>query len=114
MNYKNYDDQIVAKYCVRLIGWPLDKFCNPSELSTISEATLLLRALQTQACRWERLTRKQAVEHIEDVEARRTAGEKIGRKRKRRSDKDKVRGAHSKRKGGNQKGDEAGNDEDEE
>lgn len=34
MNYVNYEEAIVQRYEVVLEGWTLDKFVNPSELST--------------------------------------------------------------------------------
>ena len=53
MNYDNYDKSIVAKYKVKLMGWPNNlKFANPSHIGTVDDIQMLRHSLQTGTCHW--------------------------------------------------------------
>jgi hypothetical protein len=92
MNYVNYDKQVVQKRHVKLTGWPNGiNFIPPSNMMCIDDVRSLLHALRTKKCQWVRLSTSEAIEHMEDIERRRVAGEEVGRKRKERSDKGKKR-----------------------
>ncbi|KAK7447344.1 hypothetical protein VKT23_014054 [Stygiomarasmius scandens] len=47
MFYKNFDTHITEKYGIKLINWPLDKFCNPSELSARTDVDVLRKAFES-------------------------------------------------------------------
>ncbi|THU89321.1 hypothetical protein K435DRAFT_865402 [Dendrothele bispora CBS 962.96] len=47
MYYKNFDDHITAKYGVKIVNWPLEKFCCPSELSTRVDIQVLRNAWES-------------------------------------------------------------------
>lgn len=90
MSYKNYDVDIVKRYKVRLVFWPLSvPFSPPSSLSTMDEVRCLLENLQTGVCRWKHLTPAQVQEHEEMMKS----GElPLKEKKKKRSDAGKKRG----------------------
>ncbi|KAI6004581.1 hypothetical protein EDC04DRAFT_2611634 [Pisolithus marmoratus] len=57
MNYTNYEHQIVECYGVMLRGWPLSgAVWNPSKIGGCAEVEKLLDALNSEACKWVRLT----------------------------------------------------------
>jgi hypothetical protein len=57
MQYANYEEAIVLKYGIELIGWTHDKFSNPSELSNALEPLrTLLEALNNQSCKFVKLS----------------------------------------------------------
>ena len=79
MNYNNYDVNVVLKYKVRLVGWPLDKF--------ISQLRDLRNALRCGSCFWMGLSLREVAQHVKEMKERTEAGEVLGKKRKERSDK---------------------------
>ncbi|KAI6016842.1 hypothetical protein BKA83DRAFT_4059515 [Pisolithus microcarpus] len=57
MNYTNYKHQIVERYGVMLTGWPFSGTVqNPSKIGGQAEVEKLLDALNSEACKWVRLT----------------------------------------------------------
>ncbi|KAL4259839.1 hypothetical protein AB1N83_008624 [Pleurotus pulmonarius] len=56
MYYSNFDENITAKYGVKVIGWPLDKFCSPSDLTSRVEVLLLFRAWESGTARFYKMT----------------------------------------------------------
>ncbi len=57
MQYANYEEAIVLKYGIEMVGWTHEKFCNPSELSnSLEPLRTLLEALNTQTCKFARLS----------------------------------------------------------
>lgn len=57
MQYANYEEAIVLKYGIELVGWTHEKFCNPSELSNALEPLRkLLEALNSQTCKFVKLS----------------------------------------------------------
>ena len=83
MSYDNYGSRIVAKFHVRIVGWPASVPCgNPSRLTKPDEVRVLLNAWTKKTARWEALDDTQYEEwlaqHAEEAE---------GKPRKTRKDK---------------------------
>jgi hypothetical protein len=55
MIYSNFDDNITAKWRLVIEGWPLKRFCNPSDISTRNEVQLLMHAWQSGTAHFWRL-----------------------------------------------------------
>ncbi|KAF8226330.1 hypothetical protein L208DRAFT_1302540, partial [Tricholoma matsutake] len=92
MSYIKYECDIVTKYKVELLGWPIAvKFANPSEIGTVGDIRQLRQALKVGECKWVAQSRWQQVDHAEKLAAREAAGEPGIKKRKERSDKGKMR-----------------------
>lgn len=56
MNYQNFDDSITAKLGVVIEGWPLNKFCSPSDVKSRNEVSVLFNAWSSGTARFRRLT----------------------------------------------------------
>jgi hypothetical protein len=92
MNYVNYEIAIVQGHGVKLIGFPLERFVNPSELTNITDMRRLRNALRSGECKWVRLSQAELDAHAEGLEVRRKDGEVVGKPRKKRSDAGVLRG----------------------
>lgn len=66
MNYKNFE-HITRKHGIVVEGWPLPVFDNPSSIGSQVELQVLLRAWQTGATRFRKMTAEQ---HMSWVESR--------------------------------------------
>jgi hypothetical protein len=86
MNYSNYDMQVIQKFQVKLIGWTYNKFVSPFGINTIDDVRTLVQALRCGRCHWVRMTASEVTKHAKGVEARKAAGETVGKPRKIRSD----------------------------
>ena len=86
MNYSNYDMRVIQKYQVKLVGWTYNKFVSPFEIHTIDDVRTLVEALRCGRCHWFRMTATEVTKNARDVEARKAAGETVGKQRKVRSD----------------------------
>ncbi|KAJ3484015.1 hypothetical protein NLJ89_g12016 [Agrocybe chaxingu] len=65
MQYVNYEELVVQRYGVELVGWTYEKFVNPSELSTsLPPLRQLLDAINNGDCKFRKLT-------VAEVKARR-------------------------------------------
>ncbi|KAJ6632055.1 hypothetical protein B0H10DRAFT_1937769 [Mycena sp. CBHHK59/15] len=74
MNYVNFEEKIVHKYGVVMIGWT-GKFTNPGELSSYLPALQdLFDDLQSRKCRFETLSKEAHIEYLEKYQADITAG----------------------------------------
>jgi hypothetical protein len=92
MCYTKYDQDIVSKYKVKLVGWPkLVKFANPYKIGTIGEIQKLYQALKVGRCRWVAQSQRQQAAHMEMPTKKVDANELVVKKRKQRSDKRKMR-----------------------
>ena len=61
INYKNYEHQIVERFGVALVHWPMPgNICQPGKLS-VDNATILRDALARGTCTWVKLTNQEAV-----------------------------------------------------
>ncbi|KAK7434981.1 hypothetical protein VKT23_019886 [Stygiomarasmius scandens] len=56
MYYKNFDDHITAKYGIKIVNWPLEKFCCPSELSTRVDVQVLRNAWESGSTYFYKMT----------------------------------------------------------
>ncbi|KAJ7757676.1 hypothetical protein B0H14DRAFT_3598809 [Mycena olivaceomarginata] len=57
MDYIYYKESIVLKYGIELIGWPLEHFVNPSDLSSsLPILTQVRDALKNGTCKWVKLS----------------------------------------------------------
>jgi hypothetical protein len=62
MYYKNFDNNITAKYGVVIIGWPFKKFQNPSEMASKTELQVLKNSLESGATYFKKLTMSELAE----------------------------------------------------
>jgi len=92
MNYANYEKAIMLLHGVKVIGWPLEEFVSPSDITNITEMRKLCNAWKTGACKWVRLTQVDLDAHAASIEARQKNGEVVGKPRKKRSDAGVARG----------------------
>ncbi|KAJ6536529.1 hypothetical protein DFH09DRAFT_844736, partial [Mycena vulgaris] len=87
MQYVNYEEDIVHRYGIELVGWTPDKFCNPSELTTsLPVLRDLLNALKSGECRFEKLSPAARQARITEYEEVIAVGRIIGNSRNPRSD----------------------------
>jgi hypothetical protein len=94
MCYVKYDQNIVTKYKVELVGWPASiKFANPSEIGNVDSIRKLRQALMVGECKWIVQSRGQQAAYAEKLAKKVAAGEQVPKKRKQRSDKGKQRGS---------------------
>ena len=95
MKYKSYVPDIVMKYEVMLVNWPEGvPFQAPSEMSSVRSVDMLLEALGSGKCKWQRATKKDVKKLVEDATS---GGRPLKKKRKQRSDTGKT---HERWKGG--------------
>ncbi|KAK7451710.1 hypothetical protein VKT23_012389 [Stygiomarasmius scandens] len=59
MFYKNFDTHITARYAIKLVNWPLEKFCNPSELATRAEVKVLQNAWESGTTFFTKMSREE-------------------------------------------------------
>ena len=64
MHYTDYEEKVVQRYGVELIGWTYEKLVNPSELST--SLRQLLEAINTGSCKFIKLTQAQLKQHCDE------------------------------------------------
>jgi len=86
MNYMNYDMRVIQKFQVKLIGWTYNKFISLFEIHTIDNICTLVQALHCRGCHSVRMMVMEVTKHAGDMEAKKAAGETIGKPRKVRSD----------------------------
>jgi phage I-like protein len=87
MQYVNYEEAIVQRYSIELLGWTYKKFVNPSELSTAVEPLCkLLDAIKSGDCKFIKLTAEECRKHLETYRAKIAAGEIKACERKTQSD----------------------------
>jgi hypothetical protein len=92
MNYPNYEQQIMQKLQVKLVGYTYHKFISPFNISTVNDLRILRDALRCGSCCWIRMTKGEVARHSAELTAQEAAGVTIGKKRKERSDKGLTRG----------------------
>jgi hypothetical protein len=56
MYYTNFDHAITEKFHVVLEGWPLEKFCSPSDIQSRTEISVLMKSLESGATRFRKLS----------------------------------------------------------
>ncbi|GBE82646.1 hypothetical protein SCP_0410310 [Sparassis crispa] len=57
--YTNFDKKIMEKYGVVIEGWPLTKFCSPSDVRSRSEIEILCRAWESGETQFHKLSHKE-------------------------------------------------------
>ena len=78
MNYTNYELHIIKHYGAALIGWPVSGHVrNPSKIGGRQEVEKLLNALESEMCKWVKLTQEQLVAQAAQNKAWQAAGEKV-------------------------------------
>ncbi|KAF8507902.1 hypothetical protein BU17DRAFT_71015 [Hysterangium stoloniferum] len=92
MNYTNYETTIVQAHGVKLIGFSLNQFVNPSEVTNITDMQQLHNALRSGECKWIRLLQPELDIHAEGCKACHKDGEVVGKPRKKRCDAGVLRG----------------------
>jgi hypothetical protein len=92
MNYANYEKAIVLLHGVKVVGWPLEEFVSPSDITNTTDMRKLRDAWKTGACKWVRLTQTELDAHSASIEVREKNGEVVGKPRKKRSDAGVIRG----------------------
>ena len=64
MYYVDYEEKIVQRYGIELVGWTYEKFVNPSELSTsLPGLQQLLDAINNGSCKFIKLSPLQLIKH---------------------------------------------------
>ncbi|KAI6027289.1 hypothetical protein BKA83DRAFT_4123362 [Pisolithus microcarpus] len=75
MNYTNYERQIVEHYGIMLTGWPFSgTVWNPSKIGGQAEVEKLLDALNSEACKWVRLTDEELRARVKVLVSRKEGG----------------------------------------
>jgi hypothetical protein len=88
MNYTNYERQIVERFGIALKGWPLrGRVCNPSKAGGRAEVEKLLTAVQSETCKWVKLTQEQLASRISSNKACQARGEQVYQPRRQRMTK---------------------------
>ncbi|KAJ7797421.1 hypothetical protein B0H14DRAFT_57681 [Mycena olivaceomarginata] len=88
MSWVWYEEDIVHKYSIILVGWTFPELANPSTLSTSLPALQELHdALKNGACRFEKLTPEKLADRKKNWLADVNAGRRERKHRAERSDK---------------------------
>ena len=77
MYYRNFDDSITAKYGVVLEGWPLERFCNPSDIVSRTEISVLRSSFESGAARFRLLTQAELATWFETRFQAKTTGSEL-------------------------------------
>ncbi|PPQ90583.1 hypothetical protein CVT25_015107, partial [Psilocybe cyanescens] len=87
MCYTNFEEEIVLRYGVDLIGYTYKKLVRPYELSSsLPPLQALLDALENGTCKFVKLSSQERKERQSTYSAKLTSGEIESHKRKHRSD----------------------------
>lgn len=86
MNYVNYEKAIMLLHGVKIVGWPLEAFVSPSDVTNVIDIRKLRDAWKSGACKWVRLTAAELNIHAASLEEQENDGEAVGKPRKKRSD----------------------------
>ncbi|KAI5994767.1 hypothetical protein EDD15DRAFT_2165629 [Pisolithus albus] len=87
INFVNFEVSIKEKYGIDLIGWPEGVlFQSPRAIMSVEHLRTLRDALKAGMCHWAHMSRQQRLEYQDRLKERRSAGEVVGKPRKKRSD----------------------------
>ncbi|KAI6022454.1 hypothetical protein BKA83DRAFT_100747 [Pisolithus microcarpus] len=87
INFINFEVAIKARYGIDLLGWPEGvPFQSPRAITNAEHLRTLRDALKAGTCRWAYMSRQQCVQYQDQLKERRSAGELVGKPRKKRSD----------------------------
>ena len=88
MQYIRYEEDIVLKKGVELVGWTYEKIINPSSLSSAVQPLRNLRdAIKDKRCRFVRLSAQELSARVAAYQEKVNQGQVIPRQRKTRKDK---------------------------
>ena len=101
MYYVDYEEKIVQRYGIELVGWTYEKFVNPSELSTsLPGLQQLLDAINNGSCKFVKLTPLQVSERRQALQKKISEGNVPAPKgRKPRKDRGTKRGVENESRG---------------
>ena len=69
MHYIDYEEKIVQRYGIELVGWTYEKFVNPSELSTsLPGLQQLLDAINNGFCKFVKLIPLQLIQRRQELQ----------------------------------------------
>jgi hypothetical protein len=92
MQYVNYEEDIVQRYGIVLVGWTPERFVNPSELSTaLGPLRTLLHAINTGECKFIKLSADERRARLAKYNDKIESGDVQPRERKKRKDAGKKR-----------------------
>ncbi|KAI5991916.1 hypothetical protein EDD15DRAFT_2168808 [Pisolithus albus] len=87
INFINFEVAIKAKHGIDLLGWPESvPFQSPRAITNVEHLRTLRDALKAGTCRWAYMSRQQCEQHRDQLKERRSAGEVVGKPRKKHSD----------------------------
>ena len=68
MNYANYEKAIVLLHGVKVVGWPLEEFVSPSDITNATDMRKLCDTQKTGACKWVQLTQMELDAHSASID----------------------------------------------
>ncbi|KAI6023192.1 hypothetical protein BKA83DRAFT_4493325 [Pisolithus microcarpus] len=87
INFINFEVAIKARYGIDLLGWPEGvPFQSPRAITNAKHLRTLRDTLKAGTCRWAYMSRQQCVQYQDQLKERRSAGELVGKPRKKCSD----------------------------
>ncbi|KAI5996962.1 hypothetical protein EDD15DRAFT_2163184 [Pisolithus albus] len=87
INFINFEVAIKARYGIDILGWPEGvPFQSPRTITNAEHLQILRDALKAGTCHWAYMSRQHLKQFQDQLKERRSAGELIGKPRKRRSD----------------------------
>ncbi|KAI5985268.1 hypothetical protein EDD15DRAFT_2130617, partial [Pisolithus albus] len=87
INFINFEVAIKARYGIDILGWPEGvPFQSPHAITNAEHLRILHDALKAGMCHWAYMSRQHLEQFQDQLKERRSAGELIGKPRKRRSD----------------------------
>ncbi|KAI5989255.1 hypothetical protein EDD15DRAFT_2171530 [Pisolithus albus] len=87
INFINFEVAIKARYGIDILGWPEGvPFQSPCAITNAEHLRILRDALKAGMCHWAYMSRQRLEQFQDQLKERRSAGELIGKPRKRRSD----------------------------
>jgi len=87
MHWTHFEEDVVLRYGIDLVGYTYEKLQNPSEMSTsLAPLRALLTALETGACKFVKLSSEERKRREDALSMKLISGEIQPRKRKQRSD----------------------------
>ncbi|KAI6013627.1 hypothetical protein BKA83DRAFT_4130284 [Pisolithus microcarpus] len=89
MHGKNIEERnsVEARYGIDLLGWPEGvPFQSPRAITNTEHLRTLRDALKAGTCHWAYMSRQQCEQYQDQLKERRTAGEAVGKPRKKHSD----------------------------
>ncbi|KAI6167585.1 hypothetical protein EDD17DRAFT_1750942 [Pisolithus thermaeus] len=87
INFINFEVAIKVRYGIDLLGWPEGiPFQSPRAITNAEHLRTLRDALKAGTCHWAYMSRQQLEQYQDQLNEQRSAGEVVGKPRKKRSD----------------------------